>query len=42
MRVRHGISSNGDIGRMKRQQVFIAAMASKVMSAEHADPPGPR
>jgi LCP family protein required for cell wall assembly len=34
VRVRHGISQNGDIGRMKRQQVFIAAMANKVMSAE--------
>lgn len=34
VRVRHGISNNGDIGRMKRQQVFIAAMANKVMSAE--------
>jgi LCP family protein required for cell wall assembly len=34
VRVRHGISQNGDIGRMKRQQVFIAAMASKVMAAE--------
>ena len=34
VRVRHGISQNGDIGRMKRQQVFIAAMAGKVMAAE--------
>jgi LCP family protein required for cell wall assembly len=34
VRVRHAISQNGDIGRMKRQQVFIAAMASKVMAAE--------
>jgi LCP family protein required for cell wall assembly len=33
VRVRHGLSENGDIGRMKRQQAFIAAMASKVMSA---------
>lgn len=32
VRVRHNISSNGDIGRMKRQQEFIAAMANKVMS----------
>lgn len=32
VRVRHGISDNGDIGRMKRQQAFIAAMANKVMS----------
>ena len=33
MRVRHAISNNGDIGRMKRQQAFIAAMANKVKSA---------
>ncbi len=33
VRVRHNISNNGDIGRMKRQQAFIAAMANKVMSA---------
>ena len=32
VRVRHNISSNGDIGRMKRQQVFIASMADRVMS----------
>ena len=32
VRVRHGISNNGDIGRMKRQQVFIAAMVDRVMS----------
>ncbi|WP_110208223.1 LCP family protein [Nocardioides daejeonensis] len=32
VRVRHGISANGDIGRMKRQQVFIAAMVDRVMS----------
>ena len=32
VRVRHNISNNGDIGRMKRQQAFIAAMANKVMS----------
>ena len=32
VRVRHGISANGDIGRMKRQQVFIASMINKVMS----------
>jgi len=34
VRVRHNISSNGDIGRMKRQQVFIASMANKALSAE--------
>jgi LCP family protein required for cell wall assembly len=33
VRVRHSISNNGDIGRMKRQQAFIAAMANKVRSA---------
>lgn len=32
VRIRHNISNNGDIGRMKRQQAFIAAMANKVMS----------
>jgi LCP family protein required for cell wall assembly len=34
VRVRHNISNNGDIGRMKRQQVFIAAMANKALSGE--------
>lgn len=34
VRVRHNISSNGDIGRMKRQQVFIASMANKALSSE--------
>ncbi len=33
VRVRHGISENGDIGRMKRQQAFLAAMANKAVSA---------
>ena len=33
VRVRHGISDNGDIGRMKRQQTFLASMANKVVSA---------
>ena len=34
VRVRHGIGApTGDIGRMKRQQAFIAAMIQKVMSA---------
>ncbi len=33
MRVRHGIGAEtGDIGRMKRQQAFIAAMVAKVVS----------
>jgi LCP family protein required for cell wall assembly len=33
VRVRHGIgAANGDIGRMKRQQSFIAAMIAKVVS----------
>jgi LCP family protein required for cell wall assembly len=33
VRVRHDISNNGDIGRMKRQQTFLASMANKVVSA---------
>jgi LCP family protein required for cell wall assembly len=33
VRVRHSISDNGDIGRMKRQQTFLAAMTNKVVSA---------
>ena len=34
VRIRHGIgSNNGDIGRMKRQQAFLAAMANKAISA---------
>jgi LCP family protein required for cell wall assembly len=32
VRVRHAISENGDIGRMKRQQAFLAAMANKAVS----------
>jgi LCP family protein required for cell wall assembly len=34
VRVRSNISANGDIGRMKRQQVFIASMVNKVMSGQ--------
>jgi LCP family protein required for cell wall assembly len=33
VRVRHSISDNGDIGRMKRQQTFLASMANKAISA---------
>jgi LCP family protein required for cell wall assembly len=33
VRVRHVISDNGDIGRMKRQQAFLASMANKAISA---------
>jgi LCP family protein required for cell wall assembly len=33
VRVRHAISDNGDIGRMKRQQAFLASMANKAVSA---------
>jgi LCP family protein required for cell wall assembly len=33
VRVRHGISENGDIGRMKRQQAFLASMANEAISA---------
>jgi LCP family protein required for cell wall assembly len=32
VRVRHVISENGDIGRMKRQQTFLAAMTNKAIS----------
>ena len=33
VRVRHGIGDGSDIGRMKRQQAFIASMINKVVSA---------
>jgi LCP family protein required for cell wall assembly len=33
VRIRHGISENGDIGRMKRQQAFLASMANEAISA---------
>ncbi|GGF52216.1 transcriptional regulator [Marmoricola endophyticus] len=33
VRVRHALSTNGDIGRMRRQQTFVAAMISKAVSA---------
>jgi LCP family protein required for cell wall assembly len=33
VRVRYEISDNGDIGRMRRQQVFLAAMVNKAVSA---------
>ncbi len=33
VRVRHALSENGDIGRMKRQQAFLASMANKAISA---------
>ncbi|MGI9157216.1 MAG: LCP family protein [Marmoricola sp.] len=33
VRVRNVISANGDIGRIKRQQTFVAAMIKKVVSA---------
>ncbi len=33
VRVRHVISPNGDIGRMKRQQAFLASMTKKAVSA---------
>ncbi|HEX6246921.1 MAG TPA: LCP family protein [Nocardioidaceae bacterium] len=40
VRLRHGLSENGDIGRMKRQQVFLASMANKAISAGTlANPP---
>ncbi|MDT9594069.1 LCP family protein [Nocardioides zeae] len=34
VRERHQLSINGDIGRMKRQQAFLASLANKVVSAE--------
>lgn len=34
VRERTVLSNNGDIGRMKRQQAFIASMASKLVKAE--------
>jgi LCP family protein required for cell wall assembly len=33
VRVRHGVGDGSDIGRMKRQQSFIASMINKVVSA---------
>lgn len=33
VRVRHGLGDGSDIGRMKRQQTFIASMINKVVSA---------
>jgi len=33
VRVRHGFGDGSDIGRMKRQQAFIASMAAQVVSA---------
>jgi LCP family protein required for cell wall assembly len=32
VRERHEMSANGDLGRMKRQQTFLAAMANKALS----------
>ena len=33
VRVRHGFGDGSDIGRMKRQQAFVASMAARVVSA---------
>ncbi len=33
VRLRHELSENGDIGRMRRQQAFLASMANKAISA---------
>jgi len=33
VRVRHGLGDGSDIGRMKRQQAFIASMAAQIVSA---------
>lgn len=39
VRQRHGVGDGSDIGRMKRQQAFVASMANKVVSARTlADP----
>ena len=38
VRERTVLSPNGDIGRMKRQQAFIASMVNKVKSRRHPDP----
>jgi LCP family protein required for cell wall assembly len=34
VRERHQLSANSDIGRMKRQQAFVASMINKVVSAD--------
>lgn len=34
VRERHVLSSNADIGRMKRQQAFVASMVNRVLSAD--------
>ena len=34
VRVRHGVGDGSDIGRIKRQQAFIAALTEKVISAD--------
>lgn len=34
VRERHVLSANSDIGRMKRQQAFVASMVNRVMSAD--------
>ena len=42
VRVRHVEGTDGsDLGRIKRQQAFVAAMANKVLSGIGAGPPGP-
>ncbi|WP_052336434.1 LCP family protein [Nocardioides alkalitolerans] len=40
VRERHRLSTNGDVGRMKRQQSFLASMANKIVSAETLTNPG--
>ena len=42
MRERSKLSANADIGRMKRQQVFIASMINKVDLGRDADQALPR
>lgn len=39
VRERHGVGDGSDIGRMQRQQAFIASMVNKAMSAETVSNP---
>ncbi len=41
VRARYTLGDGSDIGRIKRQQAFIAAMANKVDLRRHAGPPRP-
>jgi LCP family protein required for cell wall assembly len=39
VRVRHGVGNGSDIGRIKRQQAFVASMAKQVLSADTLSSP---